>query len=160
MEASQRYRAGNSDKTLEAITLLQKHKRAIKQTSARAGLRKQKKEDVPANAIILPDGKWFTIVDPIVDNLGETDKNRPWIYHYRKESRELAIVINAASITYLNLVKKQTHDSTMVVLVLWAISDAMLQLLNKEFQYALSEAIPIRDEQLNWLTAEEGRKDD
>ena len=108
-------------------------------------------EVVPNDAIALRDGQWFTIVEPIFDNLGDAQRNKPWIYHFKKESRELAIIINKGSPVYQNLVKNNLNDREVQIVVNWSISDCLLFLLYDKFYYSLPDSSNFRDEQLSKL---------
>ena len=156
MQASEDFRVNDHEKAKEAIKKVQKHKRAIKKALANVSQRSGILTKVPENAIVLPTGEWFVIVDPITNKLGNSEKNKPWIYHFRKESKELAIVINEDSPIYINLISGDTDDKTITLLITWAISDCILQLLCEEFHFELREAVAFRDEQLVWLTSERG----
>lgn len=157
MEASDSYRAKDYEKSKEAIKKLQKHISAIKKTlSNKQRNNGESVSDAPENAVIVSGDQWFIIVDPIIDKLGNTEKNKPWIYHYREESRELAIVINEESSVYSNLIDAESNDQSIRLLICWAISDCMLMLLNEYFDMDLNTAFFSRDQQLNWLTPERG----
>lgn len=158
MLASEEFKAGDHEKVKETIKKVQKNKRAIKKALSNVipTVTTTEKVEAPKNAIILTTGDWFIIVDPIIDKLGENEKNKPWIYHFRKESRELAIIINEESPIHRNLINSNSDDKTISLLVSWAISDCILLLLCEEFGYELKDAVAFRDEQLVWLTSEKG----
>lgn len=109
------------------------------------------KEELPDNAIVLRDGQWFTIVEPIFDNLIETQSNKPWIYHFKKESNELAIVINKGSAIYQDLAIHHLNEREVQLVVNWSISDCILFLLYDKFYYSLNDSSNFRDEQLSKL---------
>jgi len=160
MQASENFRVSDYEKSREAIRKVQKHKRAIKKTLANSKRNTVEfTPDAPENAIILPSGLWFTIVEPIIDKFGNSEKNKPWIYHYREESRELAIIINEESPIYVNLISGSSNEETITLLICWAISDCILVLLCEQFGFELLEAVLFRDEQLIWLTSERGGED-
>lgn len=156
MQASEEFKASDHQKVRETIKKVQKNKRAIKKalSNVRPTVTTTEKIEAPENAIILTTGDWFIIVDPIINKLGENEKNKPWIYHFRKESRELAIIINEESPIHRNLISGNSDDKTISLLVSWAISDCILLLLCEEFGYELRDAVAFRDEQLVWLTSE------
>ena len=158
MQASEEFKVSDHEKVKETIKKIQKNKRAIKKalSNARPTTAGTEKIEAPENAIILPTGNWFIIVDPITDKLGENEKNKPWIYHFRKESKELAIIINEESPIHRNLISGNSDDKTISLLISWAISDCILLLLCEEFDYELKDAVAFRDEQLVWLTSEKG----
>jgi hypothetical protein len=106
---------------------------------------------VPVNAINLRDGQWFTIVEPIFDELVESQINKPWIYHFKKESQELAIIINIRSPIYQSLSKFNFELNQVQIVVNWSISDCILQLLYQKFYYNLNESLDFRDQQLSKL---------
>ncbi|MEJ7676851.1 MAG: hypothetical protein WKG06_03020 [Segetibacter sp.] len=152
MEASSEFRVGDYERAQKTIKAIQKHKRAIKKT-----LEKIKKTDTaldaPENTIVLPSGEWVTLVNPIFDVLGENEKIKPWIYHYRKKSKEVAIVINKDSAVYKNLVEPNLNNESIELLLAWAVSDSVMFLLHYDFQYELHDAISFRDDQLVRLTS-------
>lgn len=156
MQASEDFRVNDHEKAKEAIKKVQKHNKAVKKALSNVQKKFDNPIDVPENAIILPTGEWFIIVDPITNKLGNSEKNKPWIYYYRKESRELAIVINEGSPIYKNLITGDSDDKTISLLIAWAISDCILLLLCDEFSFELKDAVAFRDEQLVWLTSERG----
>ena len=153
MSASEKFKVSDHEKVKETIKKVQKNKRAIKKALSNIKSGGETKE-TPENAIILNTGDWFIIVDPIIDKLGVNEKNKPWIYHFRKESRELAIIINEESPVHRNLISGNSDDKSISLLLSWAISDCILLLLCEEFNYELKEAVAFRDEQLVWLTSE------
>ena len=110
-----------------------------------------KKEDIPYGAIQLRDGQWFTIVEPIFDELLEVQHHKPWIYHYKKESRELAIVINTDSAIYRNLADNNLNDREVQIVVNWSIADCILFVLYEKFDYNLHDSSSFRDQQLSKL---------
>lgn len=158
MQASEEFRANDYEKVKETIKKVQKNKRAIKKalSNVKQTVTVTQEIETPENAIILTTGDWFIIVDPIIDKLGENERNKPWIYHFRKESKELAIIINEESPIHRNLISGNSDDKTISLLVSWAISDCILLLLCEEFRYELKDAVAFRDEQLVWLTSEKG----
>lgn len=156
MEAAEKFKANDHEKAKEAIKKVQKHKRAVKKAFSNNNKKHENNVNVPANAVVLPTGDWFILVDPIIDRLGNSEKNKPWIYHFRRESKELAIIINDGSPIYNNLITGDSEDNIITLLISWAISDCILLLLCDEFNYELKEAVAFRDEQLVWLTSERG----
>lgn len=156
MEASEEFKVSNHEKAKEAIKKVQKNKRAIKKALSNVKKKLGDITNVPDNAILLSTGEWFIIVEPIIGKLGNSEKNKPWIYHFRKESKELAIIINEESPIHQNLITANSDDKTITLLISWAISDCILLLLCDEFDYELKEASAFRDEQLVWLTSERG----
>lgn len=158
MDSSAEYRVGDYEKAQKALKAVQKHKRAAKKA-----IKKIKKNfedpNIPDNAVVLPTGNWFTIVEPMFDTLGENEKIKPWIYHYREESKELAILINKESSVYFNLIEPNINDDIIEVLVSWAISDCLLQVLYDKFDFSLNDAVIFRDEQLIKLTSKAEVKD-
>nr|WP_315088857.1 ATP-binding protein [uncultured Chryseobacterium sp.] len=158
MQASEEFKVSDHEKVKETIKKVQKNKRAIKNalSNVRPTKTATEKIEAPVNAIILKTGDWFIIVDPIINKLGENEKNKPWIYHFRKESKELAIIINEESPIHRNLISGNSDDKTISLLISWAISDCILLLLCEEFDYELKDAVAFRDEQLIWLTSEKG----
>lgn len=159
MDASLNYRAKDYEKAKETIRRVQKHKKAVKE-ALKYSVEKITSPDIPSNAIVVSDDCWFVIVEPIFDKLDEREKNKPWIYHYREKSRELAIVINEESPVYSNLIANDNNENLIVLLTCWAISDCILQLLCEHFGFTLKDAIPVRDQQLLWLTTGRGGHDD
>lgn len=160
MQASEGFKASDHEKVKETIKKVQKNKRVIKKALSNAipTVTTTEKVEAPENAIILTTGDWFIIVEPIIDKLGKNEKNKPWIYHFRKESRELAIIINEESPIYTNLINSNSDDKTISLLISWAISDCILLLLCEEFDYELKDAVAFRDELLVWLTSEKTRE--
>lgn len=156
MDASENFKVNDHEKAKEAIKKVQKHKRAVKNALSNNKKKHQDNANVPDNAVVLPTGDWFILVDPIIDKLGNSEKNKPWIYHFRRESKELAIIINESSPIYNNLITGDSEDNIITLLISWAISDCILLLLCDEFNYELTEAVAFRDEQLIWLTSEKG----
>jgi hypothetical protein len=156
MQASEKFKVSDYEKTKEAIKKTQKSNRAIKKALSNVQTKPHELKGVPDNAIVISTGDWFVIVDPIIDKLSKSEKNKPWIYHFRKESKELAIIINEESPIYNNLITGNSDDKTITLLVSWAISDSILLLLCDEFKFNLNEAVAFRDEQLIWLTSERG----
>jgi len=154
MEQSGKYRAKDYEKAQKSLKEIQKHRKAVKKTIAKIRKDNSKIQDAPENAMILPTGDWFTIVEPIFDNLSQSETNKPWIYHYRKESKELAIIINKDSSIYFNKVAPKITDELVELLVSWAISDCILYVLYETFDFSLKDAISFRDEQLQRLTSE------
>lgn len=154
MSSSESFRKGDYEKAQKSIKAVQKHKRAVKRAIKKI---KSSFDDpnIPDDAIVLPTGHWFTIVEPIFDSLGENEKIKPWIYHFRQESKELAIIINKESSVYLNLIQPYLNDNLADLLISWAISDCLLVLLYDKFEFSLSDAISFRDEQLLKLTSKE-----
>jgi hypothetical protein len=152
MDASSSFRVNDYEKAKQSIESIQKHKRAVKKAIAKI----KKNKDVPnapVNALVLKNGNWFTIVEPIFKTLGDNEKSKPWIYHFREESRELAIIINRDSAIYYNLIQTSTTSESLIeLLITWAISDCILYLLYEKFKLSLNEAVAFRDEQLVRLT--------
>jgi hypothetical protein len=111
----------------------------------------EKKEQIPTGAIQLRDGQWFTIVEPIFDELLEVQHQKPWIYHYKKESRELAIVINTDSPVYRNLADNNLNEREVQIVVNWSIADCILFVLYDKFDYNLHDSSNFRDQQLSKL---------
>ena len=159
MQASEGFRVNDHEKAKAAIKKIQKHRKGVKSTLSNYKKGKNTPEDAPDNAIILASGEWIVIVDPIFNKLGNSEKHKPWIYHYRKESRELAIIINEESPLYRNLISVDSDDKIFSILVSWAISDCLLMVLSEEFDYSLKDAYSFRDEQLAWLTSDRGGQD-
>ncbi|MEN5232926.1 ATP-binding protein [Sphingobacterium faecium] len=156
MQASEEFKSGDHEKVKETIKKVQKNKKAIKKVLSNIISGSKEKLEVPENAVILTTGEWFIIVNPIIDKLGENERNKPWIYHFRKQSRELAIIINEESPIHKNLINGNSDDNTISLLLSWAISDCILLLLCEEFDYKLKDAVAFRDEQLIWLTSQKG----
>ncbi|MGF7072369.1 ATP-binding protein [Mucilaginibacter sp. 3215] len=111
----------------------------------------EKHEQIPNGAIQLRDGQWFTIVDPIFDELLEVQNKKPWIYHYKKESRELAIVINTDSPVYRDLARNNLNEREVQIVVNWSIADCILFVLYDKFDYNLHDSSNFRDQQLSKL---------
>lgn len=150
MEASRDYKKSDFEKAEQSIKVIQKHRKAAKQIAKKLKQHIQD-ENKPENAITLPDGQWFTIVDPIFENLSDTEKNKPWIYHFRDKSRELAIIINKKSPIYENVVVNNYHDPLLDMVVNWSICECLFLLLNDHFDYSVSDSINFRDSQLSIL---------
>lgn len=150
MEQSDKYKVKDFEKAEFSIKTIQKHKRASKQA-----IRNLKDENVasnkPENAISLPDGDWFTIVEPIFEKLSETERVKPWIYHYSAQSREIAIVVNKASSVYQNAIDDPCSEKLLALIVNWAICDSIFLLLSEEFDYSIQDSLRFRDEQLSRL---------
>ena len=160
MQASEDFKASDHEKAKETIRKVQKNKRAIKKALSNVIPNLTEQKEIPENAIILSSGSWFVIVPPIIDKLGKNEKNKPWIYHFRKESNELAIIINEESPIHKNLITGGSDDKTITLLISWAISDCILSLLCDEYSYEIKEAIAFRDEQLVWLTSEKANENE
>ena len=155
MTASQEYRAGDGKKAHQALKKIQQHTKASKEAVAK--IRNQKKEDkevnTPDNALVLANGEWFIIVEPVVESFGANSLLKPWRYHFREESKELVIIINSASALYDNHINAKANfsDDVIEIIVNWSISDCLMLFLHERFGYSLTKALDFRDQQLNTL---------
>jgi len=147
MDAALTYKAKDNQKKEQAIKSIQKHKKATKKAIAKVKGKKEKELDKPENAITLSDGQWFIIVEPIFENLNDTDKNKPWTYHFREKSKELAIIINKQSAVYQNYLSNES-DETLELITNWAISECLMLLLISHFDFLLADALNFRNQQL------------
>jgi hypothetical protein len=145
MESSQEYKASDHKKSQEAIRTVQKHRKAAKKVLKRFNNTNNK---APENAISLPDGQWFTIVEPIFKGLSENEKIRPWIYHFREQSKELAIIINKNSPVYNLIASDQDNESLIEAILNWSISDCLVSFVYAKFDFSLTDAWDLRDKQL------------
>jgi hypothetical protein len=150
MEASQQYKASDHEKAQRSIKAIQKHRKAIKTVFSRFK-NKTKDDQKPDNALSLPDGNWFTIVEPIFEGLSENEKAKPWIYHFREESKELAIIINKNSPVYYHIEDHHNEDALWETVINWSISDCLISFLYDKFDFTLSNALTYRDDQLSRL---------
>jgi len=148
MEASRTYKKSDAEKADEAIKKIQKRRRASKKAADRL---KEfiDDENKPEDAITLPDGRWFTIVDPIFKELQEDDV--PWIYNFTKASKELLIIINTKCPIYKDVEIKKFEENLMYNIINWSISECMYFLLIDEFHYNDKEALNFRNIQLSKL---------
>ena len=151
MDASYDFRVGDYEKAQKTIKAIQKQKRAVRKTLKK--IKQTERLTELDNTIVLPTGELLTLVKPIFNILGENEKTKPWIYHYRKKSKEVAIIINKESAVYQNLVEPKLNDDSIELLVAWAVSDSVMFLLHHDFNYKLHDAVSFRDDQLIKLTS-------
>lgn len=148
MESSVKYKKSDKERAAEAISRIQKHRRAAKNAAKKLKSHIEDKNK-PESAITLNDGRWFTIVSPIFKELN--DKNTPWLYNFSTSSSELSIIINVLSPIYCDITNRGLDEKQLEYIVNWAITDCVLFFLMNEFEYKNSEAQIIRNNLLNTL---------
>ena len=150
MEEAKNYKKYDQDKAERSVKRVQQHRKASKKAVMK--LQKVKSDpDKPDNAIVLPDGQWFTVVEPIFEDLHINDKMKPWIYNYREKSHELAIIINKQSPIYKSFETVQPTDPLFDLILNWSISECIVLLLYDKFDFTISDAFSVRNEQLSIL---------